>query len=56
MLKEKLEEASNRKRKFEVEFKTIIVSSLGPVPNFTIQNFDFIIGDIGKRFISLWLK
>jgi hypothetical protein len=36
MLEDEPEMVSNRKRKFGVEFKRIIISSLGAFPNFTI--------------------
>jgi hypothetical protein len=41
---------------YKVIFKTIIVSSLGAVPGFTIRNFSNIIGVKKRNQVEIWVK
>jgi hypothetical protein len=43
-------------RDFEADFKTITVSSLGAIPNFTLKNLSTIIGSNSKAVMNLWAK
>jgi hypothetical protein len=41
---------------YKVIFKTIVISSLGAVPGFTIRNFSNIIGVKKKNQVEIWVK
>jgi hypothetical protein len=44
------------KYSYKVIFKTMIVSSLGVVPGFTIRNFSNIIGNKKRNQVEIWIK
>jgi hypothetical protein len=48
-IKHKLAKVSDFKHRYEVMLKTIIVPSLGAIPNFTTHNFASIIGEKKKK-------
>jgi hypothetical protein len=47
---------TSRKFKYSVHFQTIIVSSIGAIPNFTLRNLSNIIGSKKVKEVSLWGK
>jgi hypothetical protein len=55
-LNKALATVSKKRIFFEVVFKTIIVSSLGAIPNFTIRNLNSIIGGCSRSVMNLWAK
>jgi hypothetical protein len=55
-LRKQFEDIPNYKFRYEINFKTIIVSSLGAVPGFTIHNFVNIVGDLCRKDVLLWMK
>jgi hypothetical protein len=55
-LNSQLKNIKNDKVKYRAEFRTIVVSSLGAVPNFTINNLSAIIGCNGRSVMQLWAK
>jgi hypothetical protein len=42
--------------KYEVHFKTIIISSIGAIPGFTLHNFADIIGNEKVSETTIWGK
>jgi hypothetical protein len=55
-LNSQLKNVKNDKIKYIAEFRTIVVSSLGAIPNFTINNLSAIIGCNGRSVMQLWAK
>jgi hypothetical protein len=47
---------NTKKKRFEVEFFTVIVSSLGAIPNRTILNLERILGNKCRSVVGLWAK
>jgi hypothetical protein len=55
-LKHEFEARNTKKKHFDVEFFTVIVSSLDVIPNRIILNLERILGNRCKSVISLWAK
>jgi hypothetical protein len=55
-INKQLKEKNIKKRKCEIEFLPFIISSLGALPNKSINNFSRMIGAATKNKIGLWCK
>jgi hypothetical protein len=55
-LKSELKKISNKKIKYEVEFFSIIVSSLATIPKFSVTIISRILRTNKRAVVKLWIK